>query len=69
MVECPICTITKKVCKKLGNGTYCDLLIKDLYADKVTVEQVITRLHEKFGDKIFTELGKELEEAKYGKKR
>lgn len=62
MKKCPICIITKKACKKLGNESYCDSLIKDLYANKITAEQVIEKLQEKFGDKVFKEIGKEASE-------
>ncbi len=61
MVECPICNMTKKVCRKLGKEDYCDLLVKNLYANKMTAEELIERLHKKFGDRFFKELKREVE--------
>lgn len=62
MAECPVCTATKKVCRKLGGKkSYCDLLIKELYAEKITVDQLSKRLQGKFGNGVFDKIRKELE--------
>ncbi len=60
MAECPVCAATRKACKKLGNKKYCDQLIKELYADKITVDKLSKRLQKKFGNQIFDEIKKEL---------
>ena len=53
MGECPICTQLVKVCEKLGDGESCKKDIEDVKKDKITAEEMIDKIGERFGKDKF----------------
>lgn len=53
MAECAVCSLLKKTCKNLGDEGFCDNLIKDLMLSKITEEEMMNKIGNKFGPENF----------------
>lgn len=53
MAECPICNHIKKTCKRLGDETICEQAIEDVKEDKITAEEMIDKIGDRFGKESF----------------
>ena len=51
--ECSVCTSLLKVCKKLGDRSYCKKMIKDLEDDEITDVEFDRKLRKHFGARKF----------------
>ena len=61
--DCGVCIALLKVCKKLGDKSFCKQTIKELKEDKITDTEFDKKLRKHFGAKKFNkEWDKELEE-------
>ncbi len=51
--DCGVCTALLKVCKKMGDRSFCKKTIKELEEDKITDTEFDKKLRKHFGAKKF----------------
>ena len=54
-MECPVCENLKKTCRDLGDEQFCSDLIEDLKTDKISEQELVQKVTEKFGADKFQE--------------
>jgi sulfite reductase beta subunit-like hemoprotein len=50
--SCSICNNVVKTCGRLGDRKFCEQLANEMYAEKITPEQFIAKIKNKFGKKF-----------------
>jgi uncharacterized protein YpiB (UPF0302 family) len=60
---CSICKDIRKACKKLGDETFCSERIAKVKAKKMTIDELIDSLRERFGEEVFIKAIDEGKEA------